>query len=70
LIVRLKSFLINAALIVVSLVCAYVVLEFAFFRLYLPTMPLQLRPQLPAAADILTQNSKAAFVPQDRKSVV
>jgi len=33
LIVRLKSFLINAALIVVSLVCAYAVLEFAFFRL-------------------------------------
>jgi len=63
--VRLKSFLINAALIVVSLACAYAVLEFAFFRLYLPTMPLQLRPQLPAAADILTQNSKAAFVPHD-----
>lgn len=62
---RLRSFLLNSALIVVSLVGAYLVLEFAFFRLYLPTMPLGLRPQLPAAADILTQNSKAAFVPRD-----
>ena len=61
----LKSFLMNSTLIVVSLLCAYFVLEFAFFRLYLPTMPLQLRSQLPVASDILTQNSKAAFVPRD-----
>jgi hypothetical protein len=61
---RLQAFLINSAVVVVSLLCAYFVLEFAFFRLYLPSMPLGLRPQLPAAADILTQNSKGAFVPR------
>jgi hypothetical protein len=63
--VRLKLFLLNSALILVSVLGAYLVLEFAFFRFFLPTMPLRLRPQLPAAADVLTQNSKAAFVPRD-----
>jgi hypothetical protein len=62
---RLKAHLANSALIIVSVLLTYFVLEFAFFRLLLPNMPLQLRPHLPDIADVLSQNSKSAFVPHD-----
>jgi hypothetical protein len=60
---RFKSHLLNSALIIASVLLTYFLLEFAFFRLFLPTMPLRLRPHLPDIADVLTQNSKSAFVP-------
>ena len=62
---RLKSYLANSALIVASVLLTYFVLEFAFFRVLLPNMPLQLRPHLPDIADVLAQNSKSEFIPHD-----
>jgi hypothetical protein len=63
---RLRSYLINSALVICSVLLTYFVLEFSFFRLFLPYMPLQLRPHLPDVADVLlTQNSKSAFLPHD-----
>jgi len=46
-------------------VLTYFVAEFVFFRVLLPSMPLQLRPHLPDVADVLVQNSKSSFVPHD-----
>jgi hypothetical protein len=62
---RLKIHLANTALIVVSLLLTYFVVELVFFRVLLPNMPLQLRPHLPDVADVLVQNSKSGFVPHD-----
>ena len=62
---RLKTHLANTALILVSALVTYFVVEFIFFRVLLPNMPLQLRPHLPDVADVLVQNSKSGFVPHD-----
>jgi hypothetical protein len=62
---RLKPHLVNAALVIVSVLATYVLLEYAMFRLLLPAMPLQIRPHLPDIADVLAQNSKAHYLPQD-----
>jgi hypothetical protein len=62
---RLKTHLANTALVVVSVLITYFVVEFAFFRVLLPNMPLQLRPHLPDVADVLVQNSKSGFVPNN-----
>jgi len=60
---RLKTHLANTALVLVSVLLTYYAVEFIFFRLLLPNMPLQLRPHLPDVADVLVQNSKSGFVP-------
>ena len=62
---RLKTYLANTALVVVSVLLTYFAVEFLFFRVLLPNMPLQLRPHLPDVADVLVQNSKSGFVPHD-----
>jgi hypothetical protein len=62
---RSKSYLANLALVVGSGLLTYFVLEFAFFRVLLPNMPLQLRPHLPDIADVLAQNSKSGFLPHE-----
>jgi hypothetical protein len=62
---RLKTYLANTALVAVSVLLTYFVMEFAFFRVLLPGMPLQLRPHLPDVADVLVQNSKSEFLPHD-----
>jgi hypothetical protein len=62
---QLKSWLANSALVLASVLLTYFVLEFAFFRVLLPDMPLQLRPHLPDIADVLSQNSKSAYLPHD-----
>jgi hypothetical protein len=62
---RLKIHLANTALVLVSVLLTYFVVEFIFFRVLLPNMPLQLRPHLPDVADVLVQNSKSGFVPHD-----
>ncbi len=58
----LKSSLINVALVIASIVVAYVVGEFVFFRALLPYMSLNLRPHLPDRADFYLQNSKAHYI--------
>ena len=62
---RLKTHLANTALVLVSVLLTYFLVEFIFFRVLLPNMPLQLRPHLPDVADVLVQNSKSGFVPHD-----
>jgi hypothetical protein len=62
---RLKIHSANTALVLVSVLLTYFVVEFFFFRVLLPNMPLQLRPHLPDVADVLVQNSKSGFVPHD-----
>ena len=49
---RIKTHLANTGLVVVSLLVTYFVVEFVFFRMLLPSMPLQLRPHLPDRAFI------------------
>jgi hypothetical protein len=63
--VRLKPHLVNAVLLIVSVLVTYTVLEYAMFRVLLPAMPLQLRPHLPDVADVLAQNSKSHYLPHD-----
>jgi len=63
--VRLKPLLVNAALAIVSTLVAYTLMEYALFRVLLPEMPLGIRPHLPDVADVLTQNSKADYLPHD-----
>jgi hypothetical protein len=62
---RFKTHLANTTLVAVSVLLTYFVMEFVFFRVLLPNMPLQLRPHLPDLADVLVQNSKSGFIPHD-----
>ncbi|HEY1472479.1 MAG TPA: hypothetical protein VGF53_00185 [Pseudolabrys sp.] len=55
----------NALLVIASALICYVAMEYAIFRVALPIMPLDIWPQLPSIADVLTQNSKAAYLPHD-----
>ena len=67
---RLKAFLANTALVVISLAITYLVGEFVFFRYLLPDMSMNLRPHLPDRADFFLQNSKARHVPHDYIALV
>jgi hypothetical protein len=67
---RLKAFLANTALVVISLAITYLVGEFVFFRYLLPDMSMNLRPHLPDRADFFLQNSKAELVPHDYIALV
>ena len=60
---RLRAFLLNTLLALVSVIVGYVVLEFAVFRVLLPNVKLGIRPHLPETAEVLVQTSKAGFVP-------
>ena len=62
---RLKQFCANATLSVVSFLLTYLVCEFLFFRLMLPSMSYNIRPHLPDRADFFMQNSKSHYVPHD-----
>ncbi|HXW23398.1 MAG TPA: hypothetical protein VEK73_01515 [Xanthobacteraceae bacterium] len=63
--VRLRAGIVNALLAIVSTLICYVVMEYAVFRVALPFLPLNIRPHLPDLADVLTQNSKAGYLPRD-----
>jgi len=62
---RLKHFLANATLAVVSFLLTYLVCELLFFRVMLPEMSYNIRPHLPDRADFFMQNSKSHYVPHD-----
>jgi hypothetical protein len=62
---RLGPHLINAALLVASVLLTYAALEYATFRILLPFTPLKVRPALPDVADVLAQNTKRDYVPHD-----
>lgn len=52
-------------LVVVSIALCYIVLEFAFFRLLLPQLSVELIPFLPGSASVLVQDSKSGFQPRN-----
>jgi len=55
----------NTLLLVASLLCGYVMMEYALFRVMLPVAPLDIHSSLPAVADVLTQTSKSGYLPKD-----
>jgi len=61
---RIRNILANLALVVVSTLISFFVIELLFFRFVLPTMPAHLRPHLSGTPGVLAQSSKAGFVPQ------
>src|SRR5690348_3553110 len=62
---KLKTWLANACVALVSVVAVYAVMEYGLFRVMLPRMTLDIRPHLPDVADVLTQNSKAGYLPHN-----
>ena len=62
---KLKTWLANACVALVSILVVYVVMEYTLFRVMLPRMTLDIRPHLPDVADVLTQNSKAGYLPHN-----
>ena len=62
---RLKQFLANGTVSIVSFLLTYLVCEFLFFRFMLPYMSYNIRPHLPDRADFFMQNSKDHYVPRD-----
>ena len=67
---RLREFLLNTLLVIVSCIVGYVILEFAVFRILLPNVKLGIRPHLPETAEVLVQTSKASFVPHNYIAVL
>jgi hypothetical protein len=62
---KFKSALANAGLVGASVLVTYLIGELLFFRLLLPHLSLNIKPYLPDRADVVTQNSKAGYVPKD-----
>jgi len=62
---RMRRVLGNGALLILSLLVGYFVIQLGFFRLLLPSMRLTVRPHLPELADVLVQTSKSQYVPRD-----
>jgi hypothetical protein len=52
-------------LIAFSIGLGYAILEFAFFRLLLPQLSVELMPFLPGSASVLVQDSKSGFQPRN-----
>jgi hypothetical protein len=65
LIARLRRHLINAGLVIASVLLTYAILEVVVFRVLLPLTPFKVRPALPDRAEVLAQNSKRGFRPHD-----
>ncbi len=65
LIARLRRHLINAGLVIGSVLLTYAILEVVVFRVFLPLTPFKVRPALPDRAEVLAQNSKRSFLPHD-----
>ena len=64
-IARIRQHLINAALVIGSVLLTYTLLEVAVFKLFLPLMPLKVRPALPDRTGVLAQHSKRNYLPHD-----
>jgi len=65
-----KDRLINAALVIFSVLATYAILELVFFRLMLPHLPFSYRIYIPDRADFFLQVSKSHYVPQDYIALV
>ena len=62
---RFRRLAVNLSGTAISFVITYLLIEFFFFRFYLPYLPLNVVTHLPGLASVLVQNSKAKFVPED-----
>jgi len=62
---KFKAFLANASVALVSTIVSYFIIEAIFFRVYFPLADPSVRPHLPETPGVLTQNTKAGFVPHD-----
>jgi hypothetical protein len=70
LLVRARSALVNTLLVLASLLSTYVAMEYAIFRGFLPTAPLDLHSRVPELADVLTQATKSAYLPRDYVAIL
>jgi hypothetical protein len=70
LLVRARSALVNTLLVLASLLSTYVALEYAIFRVFPPTAPLDLHSRVPELADVLTQATKSAYLPKDYVAIL
>ena len=55
----------NTLLLIASVLCGYVMMEYALFRVVLAVAPIDIQSRLPTVAEILTQTSKSAYLPRD-----
>jgi hypothetical protein len=62
---RVPTAIVNALLAIASTLLCYVALEYAVFRVALPYLPVDVRPHLPDTVDVLSQNSKAGYLPHN-----
>lgn len=62
---RLEAILVNAAVVAVSVAVTYLVVQFVFFRFFLPDVPPNLRPYLSDRARIFAQTSEAHESPHN-----
>jgi hypothetical protein len=67
---KFKAFLANASVALVSTVVSYFIIEAIFFRVYFPVADSSVRPHLPETPGVLTQNTKAGFVPHDYVAIL
>jgi hypothetical protein len=67
---KLKGATANAVLTFCSVAITYVILEIAFFRLVLPSLPVAFRIYLPDRADFFLQTSKSHYVPSNYIALV
>jgi hypothetical protein len=70
LLVRARGALVNTLLVLASLLSTYVALEYAVFRAFLPSAPLDLHSRVPELADVLTQATKSAYLPHDYVAIL
>ena len=67
---RRRTALLNAAMVVVSILISYAACELVFFRLVLPVLPMKFRVYLPDRADFFLQASKSRYLPRDYIALV
>lgn len=66
----LKALAINATIVIVSFVLAYLAVELIFFRLIFANVQLAARPYLPETAGALVQKTKAGLVPHNYVAIL
>ncbi len=67
---RRRTALLNAAMVVVSILISYAACELVFFRVVLPVLPMKFRVYLPDRADFFLQASKSRYLPRDYIALV
>jgi hypothetical protein len=67
---RVSAAIVNLLLAIVSTLLSYVVLEYAVFRVALPYLPIDVRMHLPDIVDVLSQNSKAGYLPHEYVALI